>query len=418
MPGAVTTTEKGASRKLRAHKKSRRGCGNCKLRAVKCDESRPVCKRCKAYGVVCNYDRKSPDLELSTKGSNGVFQVSIINNSTPPSVPKSIAPSLKQGLAASLASHASRSLNNFEFELLHRFQTRTVFTVTTPRSLPVYESSILKHACSHPYLLHAVLTLTLLHDRHFSPTPFDTSLSTIEAHQWGQCISLYNRALSSPILPASRDALWVTAAFLGILAIAHVDARTPEESWPYAPPSPMDLNWLRMSDGKKEIWKDGKAFMQESDFRILALELRGNYAPGLTFGSEEGLKALPPDFLAYFDLLEGSDLVENPYTAPVFSLAQTWKILSMFNIILNFIFCITNMESRYKLLLAQKDPRALLLLAYWWRMIADTQHWHMFRRAIIECQSICLYLEREYREDHALQSLLTFPKGVRCFSGI
>lgn len=28
-------SDKGANRKLRAHKKSRRGCGNCKLRAVK-----------------------------------------------------------------------------------------------------------------------------------------------------------------------------------------------------------------------------------------------------------------------------------------------------------------------------------------------------------------------------------------------
>ncbi|KAF8860545.1 hypothetical protein BDZ45DRAFT_308824 [Acephala macrosclerotiorum] len=416
MPEAVQTSEKGTSRKLRAHKKSRFGCGNCKLRAVKCDETRPICKRCEAYGVACNYNQKSRDLELSTKGSNGVFQISVINkNSTPPpneTVPKSIAPSLKQGLAASLESHASRGLPDSDFELLHKFQTRTVFTVTTPRSLPVYQSSILKYACSHPYLLHAVLTLTLMHDRHLSPTTFDTTLSAREAHEWGQTIALYSKALSMPIYPASRDALWGTAAFLGVMAIAHVDARTPKESWPYAPPSLMDLNWLRMSEGKKEIWKDGKEFLKESDFRILALELKGNYAPSLTFGSTEGLQALPPDFLAFFDLLEGSDLVQNPYHAPVYTLAQTWRISSTFKIIMNFIFYFTNMESRYKLLLAQKDPRALLLLAYWWRMIAETKHWHMFRRGNIECKSICLYLEREYGDDLALQNLLIFPRGV------
>lgn len=114
-----------------------------------CDESKPICKRCKAYGVVCSYDKKSPDLQLSNDAS---FYVSILND--PPArpraeaVPKSIAPSLKQGLAASLESYASHDLTHSEFELLHRFQTRTVYTVTTPRSITVYQSSILKYACS------------------------------------------------------------------------------------------------------------------------------------------------------------------------------------------------------------------------------------------------------------------------------
>jgi hypothetical protein len=62
----------------------------------------------------------------------------------------------------------------------------------------------------------------------------------------------------------------VTAVFLGILAMAYVEVPTPEESWPYAPPSPLDLNWLGISEGKKEIWKDGREFAEESDFRVLA----------------------------------------------------------------------------------------------------------------------------------------------------
>ncbi|KAE8445418.1 hypothetical protein EG329_013431 [Mollisiaceae sp. DMI_Dod_QoI] len=405
-------SDKGANRKLRAHKKSRRGCGNCKLRAVKCDETRPICKRCKSYSVICNYDKKLPELELS---SNGVFHVSVLNDPSSAQetdVPKSIAPSLKQGLAASLESHASHDLSHYEFELLHRFQTRTVLAITTPRSLPVYQSSILKYAYSHPYLLHVVLTLTLLHDRHFSPTPFDTSLSATEAYHWGKGIELYSKALSTPIHPASRDPLWATAAFLGILAINYVEARTPEENWPFATPSSLDLNWLRMSEGKKEIWKDGKAFMEGSDFRILAIEQQGSYQPGLAYSSEKGLGALPPDLLAYFNLVEGSDLVENPYYASVYTLAQTWNTSSMTTIVVNYLFYITNMEPRYKRLLERKDPRAMLLLAYWNRMVAQTKHWVVFRRAVIECESICLYLEKIFLGDQGLQSLLEYPKGV------
>jgi hypothetical protein len=214
--------------------------------------------------------------------------------------------------------------------------------------------------------------LTLLHDRHFFPTPFDTRLSAVEAYHWVKSITLYSRALSSPLPPESRDALWVTAAFLGVLAIAHVEAPTPEESWPYAPPSSLDLNWLRLSEGKKEIWKDGREFAEESDFRILALEQKGNYV-NLALGIEEGLNSLPSEFLEYYGFCNSSMMIADPYYSPVFMLAQTWNNTSMFTIIMNFMVFATSMTPQCKFLLEKKDPRALLLLAYWWRMIAETK---------------------------------------------
>jgi hypothetical protein len=201
----------------------------------------------------------------------------------------------------------------------------------------------------------------------------------------------------------------VTAVFLGILAMAYVEVPTPEESWPYAPPSPLDLNWLGISEGKKEIWKDGREFAEESDFRVLAQMQKGNYV-SLALGTKQGLISLPPNFLEYYGFVEGSIVREDPYFSAAFMLAQSWNNSS--TIILNFMFFATNMTPQYKFLLAQKDPKALLLLAYWWRMIAETKNWFLFRRASIECQSICLYLERFYGGDQELQFLLGFPRGV------
>ena len=42
----------------KGHKKSRLGCHNCKIRKVKCDETKPECRRCEIYGVRCAYDQK------------------------------------------------------------------------------------------------------------------------------------------------------------------------------------------------------------------------------------------------------------------------------------------------------------------------------------------------------------------------
>ncbi|KAK4097029.1 hypothetical protein N658DRAFT_434849 [Parathielavia hyrcaniae] len=61
------------SRKRKIHRKSCLGCGNCKLRRVKCDETEPECKNCLTYGVLCSYRSDAFDLhvpsEVITTGS-------------------------------------------------------------------------------------------------------------------------------------------------------------------------------------------------------------------------------------------------------------------------------------------------------------------------------------------------------------
>jgi hypothetical protein len=109
-------------------------------------------------------------------------------------------------------------------------------------------------AWQHPFLMHAVLSLALKHDRHLS-TEANTALSSIEAFHWHQGIALFSSKLAGAIHPSERDALWATSAFLGTIAFYNIEAKTPEEVWPLKPPSSLDLNWLRMSAGKEEIWK-------------------------------------------------------------------------------------------------------------------------------------------------------------------
>ncbi|KAJ5338009.1 Zn(II)2Cys6 transcription factor [Penicillium brevicompactum] len=43
------------SRSRRSHRKSRLGCGNCKTRRVKCDETEPVCNNCLRHSIECDY---------------------------------------------------------------------------------------------------------------------------------------------------------------------------------------------------------------------------------------------------------------------------------------------------------------------------------------------------------------------------
>jgi hypothetical protein len=71
------------------------------------------------------------------------------------------------------------------------------------------------------------------------------------------------------------------------------------------------------------------------------------------------------------------------------------------------------MQPHFKGLLERKDPRALLLLAYWYAKVSGSLWW-MTRLAKLECQATCLYLERHYARETAIQELLTvFEDSIR-----
>ena len=234
--------------------------------------------------------------------------------------------------------------------------------------------------------MHAVLTLTLMHDRYLS-TPLDTRRSNPETFHWYRGIALFNSKLSGSIQPSDRDALWATTILFGTIAFFHIEAKTPEEAWPLKPPSPLDLNWLRMSDGKKEIWKLTQPWRVDSVFRPLVLE-HMNYVPPPS--SVIGLEALPSEFLKFYSLDTMSTTANNPYHAAVSALAQTLHSNCKYSILMSFLSFISHMHSDYKRLLELKDPGALLLLAYWYAKVCQCQYWALWRRAELECQAICI----------------------------
>lgn len=57
--------------------------------------------------------------------------------------------------------------------------------------------------------MHAVLTMTLMHDRFLSVAPYE-ALSSTEAFHWYQGVCLYRKKLSGTVDPLERSALWAT----------------------------------------------------------------------------------------------------------------------------------------------------------------------------------------------------------------
>jgi|ERR1700722_3788389 hypothetical protein len=255
--------------------------------------------------------------------------------------------------------------------------------------------------------MYMVLTLALMHDRYLSASP-NTKQSTAEAFYWYKGTALFNSRLSKPIQPSERDALWITAVLLGAIAFACIEAKMPEEAWPLRPPSSLDLDWLRMCDGKKEVWKIADPLRAGSAFQPLAPEHQKDFLP--TYSTVAELETLPSELINLNGLDATSTTNNNPYHAATSILAPLMNIECNHSTILKFLSFIRYMHPDYRRLLERKDPRALLLLAYWYAKVSQYQQWWIWQRVVLECQATCIYLERYHGDDTTIQNLLQFPR--------
>lgn len=158
------------TRKRKAHKKSRLGCRNCKLRRVKCNESRPMCGQCLEFGVICNYDPTIPDLQPQTAASDVVQLPSQVERSplstTEPIIDMMNAYFQQDKLLSKTTSMPGLlRFDHSELAGLNRFQTRTVLTIAVKQVARVFHNQVTHLACQHRFLMHLVQAVTASHDR-------------------------------------------------------------------------------------------------------------------------------------------------------------------------------------------------------------------------------------------------------------
>lgn len=85
-----------------------------------------------------------------------------------------------------------------------------------------------------------------------------------------------------------------------------------------------------------------------------------------------------------------------------------------------FLAFLTQLDPRYRRLLGDKDPRAMVLLAWWYAKAAAHISWYMQRRSLVEGRAICIYLERYCMDVPGIPELVRFPKrvfGMFCKNG-
>ena len=244
-----------------------------------------------------------------------------------------------------------------------------------------------------------------MHDRYLGIESVEQP--TTIAYHWSQGAALMNKKLSSALEPSERDALWACAGMLSLLAFISFESRTPEESWPLRS-SPLDLEWLKLCAGKKEIWKIADPLRGDSVFHSLVPNFLGE--PSSCFDPK--LLKLPHEVTQLCNLNDTNLREGNPYLAPACFLAQTIDTNCDNENLALFLSFFGQMQDDYKQLLKQKDPCALLLLAYWYAKMCQYRQWWVWPRTVLECQSICMYLRLHHAENECLIKALSFPDVI------
>ncbi|RAK95541.1 Zn(II)2Cys6 transcription factor domain-containing protein [Aspergillus ibericus CBS 121593] len=366
-------------REGKVRRRSRFGCRNCKLRKLKCDESKPQCKRCRSFGLLCPFMSNIPDLQPVAADRQLVVQ-------SPPS-------NAVWTSDESTCYHLDARCQEF----ISRYLGRSLIPPDNPNMIQV-NRKLLELAFTYPFLMHASLAVALTYDRHLKRSGCRRTLE--ECYHWSQATVLLNNRLSGPIQTEDKDPIWGTAAALVILTFSS-DAYTAEQAWPLTS-SDSDLDWLRLSKSKMLLWHIVNPLRPDSLFHVLAATFAEMQSPL----PQRGIDGMPQALAAMCNLNDTSTAETNPYFRAAHAVSQ---ILNRPKITIgqSQIF-MDSIHGPFEDLLREKDPAALLLL-YLWYCRASRSIWFIELRARVECPSICSYLRRYHSENGAVQAFL--PKG-------
>ncbi|CZR53602.1 uncharacterized protein PAC_03482 [Phialocephala subalpina] len=174
-----------------------------RIRRVKCDESRPACKRCVSTGRVCD------GYGIWGGGGNGYSQRSASNSSIESSPAMTLVPASQNNVPASITVTCMSTHEQYCFEW---FMCRTVKKFPGLLPSPFWETLVCQASSSEPAVLHAVLALSSAHKKDGldsnGPLKIQNTPDTLEQFMLQQYSTAINH-LQPHFSAKSRDSIRV-----------------------------------------------------------------------------------------------------------------------------------------------------------------------------------------------------------------
>ncbi|CAI4219572.1 unnamed protein product [Parascedosporium putredinis] len=357
----------------RSHKKSRRGCKECKLRHIKCDETRPSCVNCQTSERRCSY-LESPAQAAAASSSAALSVADVKHASRSPSSSGFEAPARSQSPRLQIPWPAASTANDFlpseqysllHLELLHHYTSEEGPTLY-PSSYGNFFGIMIKEAFSHPYLMDELLAISAIHLSTLFPARKTLYLTEATRLQ-SRAISQFN-AHGAHITEDNFIAPFMFSAFIGQHVIfeafsARRDFSTFLESFVQCLGIHRGIrtiaatSWPKLQDllETKQIETRPVSTLQPGDECALlpAMIAKSGLAPEF---QEACLRAIECT-QHMFDYYKPNGLAESRQS----SAFQEWPV---------------RVSVEYVTLLEQRRPEALVILAYYAALLHYTRyHW-------------------------------------------
>ena len=228
------------------------------------------------------------------------------------------------------------------------------------------------------------MALTTVHMRLMRSK--DTKRTAFEIHHTNTASISFRSVIDKPISSRAADAMFAAATLLSGISFASVETLDPSQSWPMKP-KPDSLQWLQLQQGISLMVMAAQPWRPDGAF---AAAFQDTGAPGLEEHPIE--PAIAQDLADTLEITSESTSENNAY---FMTYEQLQPLLGQFaekETIMGYLQFTAHLSNDYLALLGKRDHRALLLLAYWYCIVCRCGQWWITIRAIVECQSICLYL--------------------------
>lgn len=370
------------------HSKSKTGCGACKAKRVKCGEERPACVRCVRSKAECVYE-----------GGDGPAHAPL---HPPPPRPRPAAIALPSATPLPrLPTSLSRTpleqslMKHYDVVTSQPLDTITFSNILAGERSPHYRALVLDQAKRHPHLMHSMLAVSALHLNHYGNKQYRRpGLAHLQV-----ALPKFRQSVAGPISPQESPHILYSAMLITLHYFA-ITSRAVTDSWVFSS-SPDRLDWLTVSQGLAPLF--GATRQHHTDtfmtpvFRIVE-------------GDRAADRGLPPSMLelcGWTPAATPDELRRNPYVAPLQQLNALLPLEHTVPHVLKYLRFMADFDKRFSRLIAARDPRALLIMAYGFALMCDVELWWTQPRARRDCWAICSYLDT--LGDRNIRPHLGFP---------
>lgn len=370
------------------HKSTRNRCNTCKIRKVKCDETRPACLQCLKQAHICTY--ASTRLEYSSSVESLVDLSSLKRTGGKSAI--------RNDTQLKILRMTGLSIMRTPTDPCHpivRFTLRTAPSLIPLSPEDVHQTKVLRLAHGRPYLMHAVLTVTVTHD--WTIHGFNgRRAGFIQAYHMQQCATALHDRLCQPYSEDDHDALWASAALLMCASVAGtINVR----------PTLDDLDWIHVCRRTTNLARAWDPLRQDLGWWIKAQSCWSSVV--IVGPNSLSIQELDQAIeVALTDATNNEDSALVPRDL-ITGLQTLLRMECRIDNIQKFLAWFATWPDSLLVNIQARQPSALLILALWCAKTCDFKWW-VSHRSMTVLQGICDHFDAVCVPDSSCAALLDF----------